>query len=71
MKKTKAGNDTVMIVVDRQTKHGRFIPMVKTATAEDVADAYHREVVRDFGYPSRIISDRDVKFTSTFWKALF
>ena len=36
-----------------------------------IADLFMREIFRLHGIPKTVISDRDVKFTSTFWKALF
>ena len=38
---------------------------------EDVAHLFFNNVVKDFGLPTKIISDRDTKFTSQFWKMLF
>ncbi|GAA5980991.1 hypothetical protein JCM11641_001421 [Rhodosporidiobolus odoratus] len=47
-----------------------LIPLPSTATAEDVALLYHDFVVRRFGFQDAIVSDRDPKFTSRFWRAL-
>lgn len=33
-----------------------------------LAKLYVREIVRLQGIPSKIISDKDIRFTSTFWK---
>ena len=59
-----------MVVADFLTKRALFIPTVKSATASDVADLFFENVFRHHGLPKRIISDRDPKFTSHFWKSL-
>ena len=41
------------------------------ATAPDIARIFFDTVFRLHGIPSVIVSDRDTKFTSLFWKALF
>ena len=39
-------------------------------SAVETAELFFDRVVRDFGVPSVIVSDRDPRFTSTFWTAL-
>ena len=68
--RAKCKHDTVMVVTDFLTKRALFIPTVKTATASDIADLFFTNVFRHHGLPKRIISDRDPKFTSHFWKSL-
>ena len=63
--------DSIFVVVDKLTKVAHFIPLRTTATAADVAQVFVKEIVRLHGVPARIISDRDAKFTSKFWKAMF
>ncbi|CAJ2644784.1 unnamed protein product [Trifolium pratense] len=41
-----------------------------TDTAEKLTDIYIAEIVKLHGIPSSIVSDRDPKFTSHFWKTL-
>ena len=60
----------IMVVVDRLTKRVRLIPSCTSATATDVANLFVDYIFRDFGLPQKIISDRDARFTSKFWKAL-
>ena len=46
------------------------IPCNETISAEGVADLYLRQVFPRFGIPSKVISDRDPRFTSRFMKEL-
>lgn len=69
--KTNNGHDAVVVFVDRLTKYARFIPTKSTASASDVARLFFTHVFRFFGLPTNIVSDRDARFTSNFWRALF
>lgn len=64
------GFDAILTVVDKLSKRAKYIPTHTTADAEDVARSFFDGVVRHHGLPQVIISDRDPKFTSTFWKSL-
>ena len=63
--------DSIFVVVDWLTKVFHLIPTQTTALASDVAQLFVKEIVRLHGIPTRIISDRDAKFTSKFWMAMF
>ncbi|GKD61540.1 reverse transcriptase domain-containing protein [Tanacetum coccineum] len=68
--KTTSGQDTIWVIVDRLTKSAHFLPMKETDTMEKLTRQYLKEVVSRHGVPVLIISDRDSKFTSHFWKSL-
>ncbi|GJZ83827.1 putative reverse transcriptase domain-containing protein [Tanacetum coccineum] len=68
--KTTSGQDTIWVIVDRLTKSAHFLPMKETDSMEKLTRQYLKEVVSRHGVPVLIISDRDSKFTSHFWKSL-
>ena len=69
--RTMKQHDSIMVVVDKLTKTTHFI-LVKTTHKEiSIAKIDMKEVARLHGVPKAIVSDRDPKFTSNFWKGLF
>ncbi|GJS64991.1 putative reverse transcriptase domain-containing protein [Tanacetum coccineum] len=68
--KTATGQDTIWVIIDRLTKSAHFLPMREDDTLEKLTRQYLKEVVSRHGVPVSIISDRDGKFTSHFWKTL-
>jgi hypothetical protein len=69
--RTSKHHDAIMVVVEKLTKAAHFIPMKTTHKENNVVDIYMREVACLHGIPKTIVSDRDPKFTSNFWKGLF
>ncbi|KAG7674304.1 hypothetical protein KSW81_006109 [Nannochloris sp. 'desiccata'] len=69
--KTKEGYDAVMVVVDRFSKYVEFVPTFTTASAEDIATLFYKNILCRHGCPSSIVSDRDSKFISSFWQSLW
>ena len=67
---SQRGNDAAWVIVDRLTKSAHFIPMRMTHSMEKLAQLYVDEIVRLHGVPVTIVSDRDPRFTSSFWKSL-
>ncbi|CAI7867308.1 unnamed protein product [Closterium sp. NIES-53] len=49
---------------------GHFIPTNATTTAEATARLFFDRIITIHGIPATLISDRDPKFTSKFWKEL-
>ena len=63
--------DTICTVVDKATKMCHFIPCSEKISAKQVAQLYWQYVGKLHEIPSVLISDRDVRFTSKFWKELW
>jgi CRISPR/Cas system CSM-associated protein Csm2 small subunit len=63
-------NDAIMVVVDKLSKSAHFIPVKSTCKAIDIAQVLMKEIFRLHDMPKEIMSDRDMKFTSNFWKSL-
>ena len=68
---TSKGYDSIFVVVDMLTKVAHLFPIRKDSIAKDVAHVLMHGIFTHHGLPCRIISDRDSKFTSNFWKAIF
>ena len=64
-------HDSTMVVVDKLTKVAHFIPMNSTHNTDDIEKIFMKDIFKLHGLTKEIISDRDVKFTSNFWKGLF
>lgn len=68
---TKTGYDSIVTFVDRLSKQVHFAPTTKTVDAPNLAKIFRQHIFRHHGMPKVIISDRDDKFTSAFWRSLF
>ena len=62
--------NSIMVVVDRFTKFVHFVPLRHPFTAATVARAFWDNIVKLYGIPSSIVSDRDKIFTSHLWREL-
>ncbi|CAO3619736.1 unnamed protein product [Cunninghamella blakesleeana] len=63
------GFDSILVIVDRLTKMGHFIPCKKTINSEETASLYIQNILRLHGLPKDIVSDRGPQFNSDFWKS--
>nr|GFA23311.1 putative reverse transcriptase domain, aspartic peptidase domain protein [Tanacetum cinerariifolium] len=68
--RTQKKNDAIWVVVDCFTKSAHFLPIRKDFSISRLADIFQQEIVRLHGTPASIVSDRDPRFTSHFWKGL-
>lgn len=60
------GYNTILVVIDKFTKYGHFIPLKHPFTALQIAQLYISQY-RLHGLPRAIISDKDRIFTSNIW----
>lgn len=65
------GFDSILTITDKFTKVVSLIPCKTTDTAMSVARRWLDSYYSKYGVPRYIISDRDVKFVSAFWRELF
>ncbi|KAJ0752567.1 putative nucleotidyltransferase, Ribonuclease H [Helianthus annuus] len=68
--RTKKGHDAIWVIVDRLTKSAHFLPIREDFSAEKLAKIYVDEIVSRHGVPLNIISDRDARFSSRFWRTM-
>nr|GEZ51897.1 putative reverse transcriptase domain-containing protein [Tanacetum cinerariifolium] len=66
--KSSQGYNTIWVIVDRLTKSTIFTPIRETDPMDKLARIYLKEVVTRHGIPVSIISDRDPRFASNFWR---
>lgn len=62
--------DSILVITDRLTKYGHFVPYKEASNAEELAYVFKKIVIANHGLPEEIISDRDKLFTSKFWQSL-
>ncbi|WZZ27141.1 hypothetical protein YC2023_010542 [Brassica napus] len=66
---TTGGKNSIWVIVDRLTKSAHFLAIKTSDRADQLARTYISEIVRLHRVPVSIVSDRDTKFTSVFWRA--
>lgn len=65
---TKRGHDAIQMYVERLCKVKHFAATRSTDGAVELASSFVHTVVRTHGVPETIISDRDPRFTASFYK---
>ncbi|GJU29953.1 putative reverse transcriptase domain-containing protein [Tanacetum coccineum] len=67
---TNSRHDSIWVIIDRLTKSAYFLPMCKDYKMDRLARLYLNEIVARHDVPISIISDRDSRFTSRFWRSM-
>ena len=67
---TPQGFDAIITVVDRFTKMVTLIPCKMAISGVEVAKLLMEKIFCKFGFPGDIVSDRDTRFTSGFYREL-
>ena len=65
------GKASIMVVVYRFSKYSVFFAAPELCSSEFAADLFYKYVVKYFGVTADNVRDRDTRFTSRFWTALF
>ena len=68
--KSSEGYNSIWVIVDQMTKSAQFLPVKITNPVKKLAKLYLKEIVRLHGVSVSIVSYRDARFTSMFWKEL-
>lgn len=62
--------DSILVITDRLTKYGYFMPYIEASSAQTLAYHVNERVISNHGLPDEIVSDRGTTFASNFWQAL-
>ncbi|GJP55786.1 hypothetical protein CLOM_g14774 [Closterium sp. NIES-68] len=54
---TTSGRDAILVVIDKFSKMGHFIPTHTTARTEETAQLFVRYIISQYGIPTTLISD--------------
>jgi hypothetical protein len=65
------GMDTILMVVDWFSKLAKMAPTKMILMIFNLTKLFFNMWVKHYGMPQFIISNRDAKFTTSFWKHLF
>jgi hypothetical protein len=66
-----SGYNGILVFVDRLSKMVHLVPVSESVTAEATAQHFIQHVFRLHGMPVEVVSDRDPRFTSVFWRTVF
>ena len=69
--KSIQGNIGIWTIADHFSKQAHFLPVKKTIKAKHMANLFMFHIFKHHGLPTSIVSDRDPRMTSLFWKGLF
>ncbi len=65
------GYDAILTIMDHRCTQGvLFLPCLTTITGPQITNLYYQHVYPWFGLPTKLISDRDPRFTLHFGRAL-
>jgi len=63
-------HDYLWVVLCRMTSLVHLVPVTMTIRVSQLAWLFVKEIVRLHGLPETIVSDRDTKFMSQFWREM-
>jgi len=68
---TSRGKNVILVVVDRFSKYFHLLSPAHPYSAVSIARLFFDNTFKLHGLPVSMVSDRDVTFTSAFWRELF
>ncbi|MCO5573892.1 hypothetical protein L7F22_027667 [Adiantum nelumboides] len=71
LSRTQSDHHGIWTVINKFSKQAHFIPMKKTVKPDHLARLFVAQIFKLRGMPETIVSDRDPRFTSLFWKAIW
>ena len=67
---TSSGHNSILVIIDRLTKQGIFIPTTINCTSEDLAIIFIMHMFSKHGVPEHVTSDHGSEFVSRFFHSL-
>jgi hypothetical protein len=67
---SNAQHDFILVITDRLTKFGYFLPYREASTAEELVYIFLRKIVANHGLSRKTILDRNKLFILKFWQVL-
>ena len=61
--------DAIWVIVDQLTKSAHFLPINEIYSVDRLENMYLKDIVARHGVPVSIVSDRDPRFNSSFWRS--
>jgi len=68
--KSRSGHDAVLVMVDKTSGMVHIAACTTKCSAEQSATLLHQNIIRLHGVPKNLLSDRDPRFTSAYWKSM-
>ena len=62
--------DAILIIVNYFTKIVKYFPIRETIAASQLAELFCNEIIKQYGTPRSIVTDRGSIFTSEYWSTL-
>ena len=66
--RTTTNHNAIWVIIDRLTKTAHFLPINEKFSLDKLVHLYLKEIVVRHGVPVTIVSDRDPRFNSRFWR---
>ena len=67
---SNAQHDSILVITDKLTKFGYFLPYRKSSIIKELVYIFLRRIVANYGFLKKIILDRDKLFILKFWQVL-